>query len=341
MVTYEVLKKSQKSRPRHWIPWVCLLALLVSGLIGAYFMLLVFSENDFSQMLIAMLPAVEITFLQVTLNIHQAMVFLILPAANLLILIFPMVISMKLCKYRGAYWWYGFLLVLAYILVPLGTLFYQLLIFVPALNQLAVNNFPIVLDILSYFLFYGNFVWPFMLALFMLFGLFYNLNYPAKYERIYELRKKRLKSLHLYEERSRYRRRFYYDYMMGNWDSMMLDFFAVYLDPETREPMPEDAFEFLCAYSEKCDGKANRAVFNELASQGRYKECRAYFAKAKAKGDSIDHGAKIVLPHYVPEKPKKPAPKPKPPRLDPPLDPKIVRRQPDARVRTWAPEDIA
>ena len=336
----KVLKKSQITRPRKWVPWVCLFAFLLSAALGAYYMLLVFSENPFSQMLIAALPAIELTINNMVFGALAAFAFFFLPAANVILLIFPLVVSKKLCKYRKAYWWYGFFLVLGYILVPLVSILYGVYLITPGFQQFFQEYVPLVPVILSQATLYGNFILPFMFALFMFFGLFYNVNYPAHYERIYELRKKRLKSLATYDERALYKRDFYWDYMVGNWDSMLFNLFCIYYDPKNRDSMPADAFEFLIHYTEKCDGKMSRAVFNELAAEGRYLECRAHFQKALSKADAIDHGAKVSLPHYEPPKPKKPKPAPKPAKLDPPLAPEKTKRTPSARVKTWAPEDI-
>lgn len=342
MVTEAVLKHSQKGRPRKWIPWVCLFMFLLSGLFGGYYLLLVFNDNDFSRMLISMLPQFEMMVGEYLFTSIEAFVYFFLPMASPLVLLLPFIFSMMLCHYRGVYWWFGALILIFGIAVPVFSGVYAGFLIFPLLRQMAEGN-PLLAMIFGYGTVYGNIGLPFLYALFMLFGVFYNVNYPSKYERIYELRRKRIKSLHGYDERAAYKKRFYLDYKYGRWDPMMYELFAYYLDSSYRGPMPKDAFEFLMRYSEKCDGKVNRAIFVELASQGRYYECREYLRKAKEKADAVDNGAKIVLPHYEPPKPKKkkPLPKPKPVRLDPPLAPAKVQRSPNARVKTWTPDEIA
>ena len=54
-------------------------------------------------------------------------------------------------------------------------------------------------------------------------------------------------------------------------------------------------------------------------------------------------GANIVLPHYVPEKPKKkslPKKAETPKRVDPPLKPADYKTPANDRVKTWTPDDI-
>ena len=339
-VTLEVLKRSQRSRPRKWIPVMSFFLLLVSLAAGLYYMFLALQGNPFSDFLRANLPPFQLKLADTVLSIYESSVIFLFPLIIYTLNIVFWTFTSIFCSYRKVYWSFCWLFVLIGAVDAIAYTYVMCYTTLEWVRTLSGNLPPMVLEIIFQVFTYVTFGLPLLYALFFLFCLFYNVNYPARYERIYTLRKRRLKGLALYDERVAYKKRFYNDYKYGRWNSMMLDLFYEELKPGSNAPIPKDAYAFLISYTGACDGEVKGAIFNEYASQGRYKECRDAFQKAMDKQQSLQHGAKIVIPHYEEPKPK-PKPKPAPaPKIQPPLETKSMRRKPNSRVRTWVPEDI-
>ena len=342
MVTIEILQKSQRSRPRKWIPVLSFIFLLITLVGGGYYAAFVFPDLSISQSIIAPLPTTPINLGGIDFTWPQAMLLFFVPYGLLVWDFVCSIICGKICNYRKIYWIYGWIFVVALIGMIGLTTFVSLYYLVPASGQWLANVIPadiIVLIVnIHVYVVLGETA---ALALFFLFCLFYNLNYPAKYEAIYELRKRRLKSFALYDERLAYKKRFYNDYKYGRWISMMLDLHFESLDKNAVGPMRKDAYDFMVYYGCLCDNNIKRAVFDSYAAEGRYYECRSLFHDLKEKSQATENGAKVIIPHYDPAKHRKKKIKTEQPkRVEPPLKPYTGRRNPDARVKTWSPEDI-
>lgn len=345
MVTIEILQKSQRTRPRKWIPVFSLFAFLVFALVAVFDLGLVFSNTSFGQTIVKLLPSTDVTIGSVTLSWLNLCIYLVVPAALAVLGIIGLVVAMKISSYRHSYFALSWLLLLLLIAVILLAVFFNLNLFVKFVTDLLSKIPQNIMDILFKAFIYCTLGCGAVFALFFFITLFYNINYPGKYEAIYDLRRARLKSFHNSDDRIAYKKRFYNDYKKGNWISMMLDLHFQSLEKGSTEPMRRDAYEFLVYYACLCDSTIKRAVFDEYAAHGRYFEVRNIFHDLKEKSDSIRQGgARIHIPTYVEPSPKprkktkvKPADVPK--RI-PPFAPKSYKKTPDARLKTWSPDDI-
>ena len=322
LVSIEKLEESQPTRPRHWIPVYCVIFFLLLAPVFTVYLLASFEFGDITKSVYDMLPNIEFTFNGITFGKSFAWLTLILPCALLFLNIFSVSIAIRMAVFRHAYWWYAIWVLLAFIGMLLLVAFWELLNLVPGFSEAVRRMIPAdVIDILGSVFVYGNVGYTAALLVSLVFGFFYCVNYPAKYERIYQLRKRHLKALRTPQEKKEYRKRFYHDYKRGKWISMMLDLHAESLKAGSRERMDKDAYDFLVYYSCLCDATVKKAVFDEYARNGRYYECRNLFHEIQAKSEAVEGGAKIRLPVYVPpaeptikRRPKAPAPAPAPKR---------------------------
>ena len=343
MVTIEILEKSQPTRPRKWIPVFAVIAFLINLALGLF--MLSFWIPDFAlfKAMHEAIPAYTFVIDTHSYSLLQLLMAVFVPAGTAVLGLVFIIVCCKICGFRHAYWWLGVFLLIGYIALVLFVIFYALFYFVPVMTNW-FNGIPAdILNILGTVYAYLCLIWPLAMAFFYFLCFFYNLSYPGKYEAIYELRRRRLKSFRTTDERIEYRNRFYRDYKKGNWISMMLDLHFESLSRDSTAPMSKDAYDFLVYYANLCDDTVNRAVFDAYASEGRYYEVRRIFHDMKDKSETINRGANIVLPHYVPEKPKKkPLPKKAetPKRVDPPLKPADYKTPANDRVKTWTPDDI-
>ncbi|MBR1846689.1 MAG: hypothetical protein IJ787_03140 [Bacilli bacterium] len=347
MVTVEVLQKSQRTRPRKWIPVVCFIFAILTLALGLLQAVYVFPKIKIFADIAAKLPEREIHVGSLT-KLSELMVYAIVPGAILLIDLFALIFTVKMSKYRHPYWWFGVPAIIVYIVMVLMTAFGILYYLVPFMTNL-INKIPanILNRILLRVVRYGPVAMSAGFFIIMLFGIFYNVNYPGKYEEIYNLRKARIKSFTTTAERIAYRDRFYNDYKKGNWESMMLDLHYRAFIKDSYEPMRKDSYEFFVSYCCKRDATLKKAVFDQYAREGRFYECRSIYSAIAEKSDVIDRGGKVVLPHFIPDpaepitmpllKKKKvaPAPAPLPPRA-----PASMKTPPNKNLRTWRPEDI-
>ena len=342
MVTVELLQKSQPTRPRKWIPVACFIMLILTLAVTAAMALFLFPNLGISKMILGKIPDKALNIGMID-SLYKLIGFVIIPAAAAFVNLFALIFSIKMCKYRRAYWWFGWILIVAYVVMVLLTVLFVLYYMVPFLTNL-INKIPAnILNLLEKAFRFGTAGYGALFALVMLFGLFYNVNYPAKYEEIYTLRKQRIKSFRDGSDRSAYRKRFYKDYKKGNWTSMMLDLHYKAFIPDSMEPMRRDSYEFMVAYCCERDATLKRAVFDQYAKEGRFLECRRIYQDIKDKSDIIEEGGKVVIPHYIPE----PAVKTRKIRI--PKRPVVVKPQPplapaksatNPKSRKWSPEDI-
>lgn len=329
MVTIDKLEASKPTRPRHWVPVYCFLILLLAVPAMVIYMACSFNMGDFSTAIFNFLPQVEIKTDTAYFDSLTVWMVLIQPCTLLVINILALFVSIRMATFRHAYWWYAIWVAIAYVVSALMVLFWNLFTFLPAFGDsmstlIPANVLPIVWNSTVYL----NFGLTIALIVALVFGLFYCVNYPAKYECIYMLRKRHLRALLNSEERAAYRRRFYRDYKRGNWISMMLDLHAESLNAKSNERLPEDAYDFLVYYSCLCDSNVKKAVFDEYARHGRYYECRSIYHEIKAKSDAVDGGAKVRIPTYVPSTEPRVERKPKP-KVVPPPAPKRRHYRPD------------
>ena len=344
MVTIEILQQSQRTRPRKWIPVFSAIAFFLSAILGVAMMSFLFPDIAFFASIHKQIPDLVIKMGEVSYTLLQMLGLVFVPGAVLGFCLIFLVPALRICGFRHGYWFLGAFLLLGWIALLLLYIFYTLYYLVPAIANVMANIPKEPFKIGETVYRYTAMVLPFVFTLYWLICMFYNVNYPGEYEEIYELRKKRLRSYRTTDERIQYNKRFYNDYKKGNWISMMLDLHFESLALGSSEPMREDAYDFLVYYANLCDNTVNKAVFDAYASEGRYYECRTIFHDLKAKADTIDRGANIVLPHYVPAKPKKKPAAPlkaeTPKRVEPPLRPVDYKTPSNDRVKTWRPDDI-
>lgn len=352
MVTIEVLQKSQNTRPRKWIPVFCFIMLLITALGAGLQALYLIPDKAIARKFLDLLPQIGFVFkngdVSYTITFEQFTGFCILPVALLLVNLINMIVAVKICKYRRAYWWLGWMLIAAFIVMVIYVAFMNLYYLVPFIQNLIHKMPERILNLTIKLFYYAAAGYTVLYLLFLLLGIFYNVNYPSKYERIYDLRKKRIKAYTNIDERSAYKKRFYEDYRVGNWDNMLYELHSTEIENMGNEPLSPDAFECMVNYSNQSDAAINRAVYNSYASEGRYLECRRMFADLKDVGDNVNRGATVKVPGYRPvpyqqARPRQPKPlvvpqKPAPARpAQPPLRPASPRK---AKGKNWGPDDI-
>ena len=344
MVTIELLQKSQRSRPRKWIPVYCFIVGLLLLLAGGFYAILLFPEVEFCAAFIAALPKQTFTVSEIVYDVPSFLLLIGMPIGMFVLAIFGLFVVLKICNARLVYWWIGFLILIGFIAEGLLTLYFSLYYLVPFLKKSMTFMQGNLLNILTMVWKYTNLGTIGLMFLFLLLGLFYNVNYPAKYEAIYDLRKKRIKSYHNLDEREAYKKRFYKDYKEGNWISMMADLHADALDTDSNDPMRKDAYEFLVYRTCLSDNNVREAVLNQFASEGRYYECRKYYREAVRKSEIVENASAIHLPRYQP-KPVTYTPKPAPkqekiPEPTPVLKPRTYTHEKAAKFSGYTPEDI-
>ncbi len=301
MVSIENLEESQPTRPRHWIPVYCAIVFLICLLVDGLYTVCALNLGAFSDSLFNALPNIQLVVGTTTFGKAQVWLILLLPLAMLIVNLFALIGAIRMATYRKVYWWYAVWAVLGYLAMVFLVLFEELFTFVPFVTNLLKGLIPAnIVNLLLTLFTYGNIGYSALLLIAMFFGLFYCVNYPAKYERIYALRKRHLKALRTSDERIAYRKRFYNDYRRGKWISMMLDLHAESLKAGQVARMDEDAYDFLVYYSCLCDSTVKKAVFDEYARNGRYFECRALYHEILAKAEAVEGGAKVRVPTYVP-----------------------------------------
>ena len=344
MVTIEILKKSQRTRPRHYLPVMGWIFFVLMAVLAAGYACVIFNVTAITSLIpnanIAM-PAIGADY-----PLVDWIKFLFGPLAILILGIPAFVVEIKMCSYRRGYWGFGWLVVLLFIAILILDLYCILYRLFGPIRETLDRFVPAnVADIIFMAFHYGNFGYAAVLAFCMFFAIIYNVNYPAKYEDIYALRKARIKAYTDLDDRIAYKKRFYEDYKLGNWNSMMFDLHFASLDPNSKAPMREDAFEFMVYLAGVYDSNVQAAVLRQYAREGRYYEARNLFAGTMAKSKAVDAGAKVILSHYGAEEPAAPS-KPARKRMVeekpvPRLAPTDTRRPKDIHDKHWTPDDIS
>ena len=330
MVSIENLQRSQPTRPRHWIPVYCAIVLVLCLLVDGLYALCALDLGEFSTALYDMLPNIEMVIGDYVYGKAALWMVLFLPVGMVVINLFALIVACRMASFRKAYWWYASFALIAYIAMVAVVTFENLFVFVPFVTDGISKVIPReVLDIIYQVFVYGNIGYSAMLIIALIFGLFYCVNYPAKYERIYTLRKRHLKALRTYDEKVAYKKRFYRDYKKGKWISMMLDLHAESLQKGSVSRMDQDAYDFLVYYSCLCDSSVKKAVFDEYARNGRYYECRNIYHEIKAKADAVEGGAKIRIPTHQATAEPRIERRPKPVKKAAPPAPKRRHYRPD------------
>ncbi len=320
MASIENLEASQRTRPRHWIPVYCFIVLLFCVVVCGAYAIFVLPTGDFGASIYGMLPNLELVIGEDVYNKDQVFLIMILPIAMLVVNLFALIGACRMASFRRAYWLYAIWPLIAYIAMALLVAFWNVYTFAAWAKKAFSFMTPEIVKIIGTVFVYGNLGYSALLLISMIFGLFYNVNYPARYERIYMLRKRHLKALRKADEKIAYKKKFYRDYRLGKWNSMMLDLHAESYKEGSTEKMDQDAYEFLVYYTCLCDTTVKKAIFDEYARHGRYLECRTLFHSIKTKSEAVENGAKVHIPTYVPPveprvevRPKPVAPKPEPP----------------------------
>ncbi len=346
MVTIEVLRKSQPTRPRKWIPVVCFIMFVITALCAGFQALYILGGTDFAKKILAKLPNLVFVFGgKYQRTFAEVTGFCFSPALLLVVNLVSLFIIKKICGFRKNYWILGWLLFLSFFVFLLLTIFMDLYYMVPFLGQFYDKIPANVMKILVTVFYYGTPIYSALFALFYFICIFYNVNYPAKYERIYELRKRRIKAYTDLDQRSAYKKRFYEDYRIGNFEEMLYELHSPEIETLSNEPMSRDAYDAMLHHSSYCNSVRQEALFNQYASEGRYYECRRMFKELKDVSDNLERGATIEIPHYS-EQPRQaasaplqvPPRRPAAPAPEPPLRPQAPRRNPNSK--SWGPDDI-
>ena len=278
MVTIEILKQSQRTRPRKWVrnfgwifiwPMIAILMIMLGTIIPNYFLNGIINQFD-------------VDFFGHPYKMMDFLQYLIIPATLWVVGFFPLALSQKMGKYRHPYWLLFIPAVIVTIVYPLGLLFIYLHDFVPTLTDLMNRFIPAqVFAIVNMVLQYVGIGLPILYIVVCIFAIIYNVNYPAKYEDIYHLRKERILSFDRLDERSAYRKRFYEDYKRGNWDSMMFDLHYASLQGASNEPMRDDAYEFLRYVNGRNEDHIHGAILDQYRKEGRYADIRKQYHRNK------------------------------------------------------------
>ena len=336
MVSLDLLKKSQISRPRK--PVVAL------GIISVWFI---------------MIP----TLLYIWLLVPNSALFnewavhgSINPALSLSVFMtqvgFPLIIVGVGCfhlalisfmaKCRKAYGWLATPCWALFVLLMIGGILIYAVAFVPGfaaflakfmnIEELFARANPIFL--------YGVAVYGGFLFLGSIFAMLYNTNYPAKYEEIYARRKARLRAYPNYLDQQAYRVRFYENYRDGNWYQMMMDlYFKELSDPKAE--IDEGLLQFMCEYAGYNDGHVRASILQEYHRRGDDKKTRELFFRYLHMRESLQNGGHLILPgDRTPVPAKKKPVRTGPAPYVPPLAPLTPKRQADENATDWSPDDI-
>ena len=345
MVTIEILKQSQRTRPRKWVRNYGIFFFIVM----LVFAILLGGRLLPSFPIATWLNQYKVTFLGYTYWMYDFLCYLVLPIALWVVGFFPLILAAKMGKYRRPYLILFVPAMVIHILYLIAMVYGFLHTYVPAISQFVDKYVPLwitnLVATITIYVGIGLAVWYTIICFF---AMIYNKNYPAKYEDIYAHRKARLKSIRNLDERVAYKQRFYDDYREGNWDSMMIDLHYNSIYNESNDPIPDDAYEFLKYMNGKNETTIKSAILDQYRSEGRNSEIRAIYQKTELKEDRITRGgAVIALPPKDPLPPPKPkikavpvqAPPPPPPYV-PPLKSYIPRKKRNVNVKTWSPDDI-
>ena len=334
MVTIEILKKSQRTRPRNWVRnfgwifiwfFIAFLVLLLGNVIPDYF-------------LTAQLDAYEVNFNGTVYTLSRFLYYLVGPIALWVLGFFPLNLARCMGKYRHINYLLFIPAIIVHVAMPVALGFIYLHDFVPQMTDLIDRFVPadilaLIVNITTYVT-VGYAGWCVLICFC---ALLYNLCPPLKYSDIYSLRKARVKSYRDLDERAEYKRRFYDDYKRGNWDSMMLDLHFASIEGTSDKPIPEDAYEFMRYLNGKNQDKINSAILDKYKEEGKYSSIRKIYHSNADLEDNIARGAKINLGPKP--KPSKPTPKPAPlPPHEPPLAPSKPKKDPNSKL--WGPDDI-
>ena len=294
----------------------------------------------------------QITLGPITMGYFDLLRYMVLPIAVWVLGIPVVITSQRMGSFRHPYLIFaipGLILLFAW---PLLQAFIYLFRFVPAVSSALGRFIPesvvVILETISGLIALGFGAW--LLAI-CIFAIVYNVNYPAKYEEIYRLRKKRLKSYRNLDQREAYKARFYRDYKRANWDSMLKDFFCDILNNESNDPIPYDAYLFIREANGTNEERISHRVLDTYKDNERYWEIRKMYHDNQHIADVVDNNGKINLPPRVKEvkKVKKPG-KPKVKVVVestrnggsniPPLQRDLVKAT-DPTSKKWSPDDIA
>jgi len=335
MITKELLQRSQDSRPRYSIValgWISLLIVLITAGLQGFLVLpdsALFEEWSIHGSFIP------------DMNLATFMVYIGGPIIAFLFGIVPFVLINRMAKFRHPYLWLSIPVWIVFVLYIIAMIAIYVVMFVPGVGDLLFKYVPIDYYYLALNIFiYLPLGYDALLLIGAIFGIFYNVNYPAKYEEIYARRKARLKAYPNYKDKDAYRARFYENYRDGNWEQMMLDLFYVdLLDKDA--PISEETMLFMAEYGGYSESKIKRAAFNAYCKKGQFREAREDFMRTLKAKEAVEGGAKIVFPDEItplpePVKPVRTYPAP----YVPPLRPADERRPKDPTSTKWRPEDI-
>lgn len=338
VVTIEILQRSQRTRPRIWIRnmgWIFFFPM--AALVFAFICPLI---PNFS--LVTAINQYAVAFAGKTYLMFDFLKFFILPITLWVVGFFPLVLCHKMATYRHAYFFFYIPAIIIHIVYPIALTFLYLNEWVPSVSQIITRSIPAeILKLISDITGYVAPAYSALLLLVCFFAIFYNLNYPAKYEDIYAHRKARLKAYNSLDEKIAYKKRFYNDYKRGKWESMMFDLHFASLNGNSNDPIPDDAYEFLRYINGKNEDHIKSEMLDRYRAEGRNAEIRKIFHDTQKLEQSITHGAYIHLPEHIKPPKKKPVQtKVRPRPYVAPLDHQPAPKKRDPKNKHWTPDDI-
>ena len=335
MITKETLQRSQDSRPRHSIValgWISLI--IVIGLALVQGLLVLPNSPLFAEWSVfnSFMPG---------MTVAAFMVYIGMPVLTFVLGIIPFILINRMAKYRPAYYWLSIPTWIVFVLYILAMIVIYIIMLVPGVAELLFKYVPQDYYLMALGIFiYVPLGYDALLLIGSFFGVIYNVNYPAKYEEIYDRRKRRLKAYPNYRDRDEYRVRFYQNYRDGNWEQMLLDLYYVEL-LDADAPITPALAAFMAEYGGYSESKVKKAVFDAYCRKGQYREAREDFLRCLKAKEAVEGGAKIILPDErtplpVKAKPKRTYKQP----FVPPLRPAPEPRRSDPTSTKWTPDEI-
>ena len=336
MVSLDTLKRSQIARPRHAIVVLGIISMiLLLPLTLLYIWLLVPGSSLLAEL------ATKTSWVK-TMHLGSFMAYLGFPILIVALGFFPFCTLNFMAKCRHPYYWLSTPTWTLFSVTVLGGVGLYSILFIPGLYNFLAQRLNIAefLNVFQVVFLYVAVGYGAFLCLAAFFAIIYNVNYPAKYEEIYTRRAARIRAYPSYYDQKAYRIRFYENYRDGNWYQMMLDlYFKELSDP--RASLDDACVEFMCEYAGYNNGQVRSTALREYHRRGDDKKLRELFFNYLAMRQSLENGAKLVLPGDVtlPGGKKTPV-RSYPAPYVPPLAPQDQARPRDPNATNWSPDDI-
>ena len=246
MVTIEMVKRSLPSRPRKAVVFWAFIALLIGGAGFAFWMVMKFVPS-----FMASWSDITWTMMGINYNLRGFLLDFGLPLGQFVTFFIAWVLCNVIVNYRFFYFLFSLPSTLAAVVLIVA----GILLIAQPLHQYIPSNAKIIPLVEKGFQ-YGCMGYAAFMLLFCFIALFYNHTHPPKYNRIYKLRKMRIRLSKSWSEKRRVRKLFYYYYKKGRCKELIGLLVEPYLPVDSElELIPEAIY-----YMKLAGGDANAEI---------------------------------------------------------------------------------